>query len=173
MENFISGVVTQEWNEQQDAGRPWAEAIAELVEIHPHYEKQIRLYYERWPEMLAGLIPGTADILREIKSQGRHKLLALSNWSGDTFEHAKARFPELKLFETILVSGHEKLIKPDPRFFKLLESRHGVVPSRAIFIDDVEKNCKAAQSLGYQAHRFKNADELRRDLQGRGILLPK
>lgn len=170
MEKFLATVATQEWNEKQDAGRPWSIAIEELIAIHPQYENQIRTYHERWPEMLAGLMPGTAEVLRDIKSLGTHDLFALSNWSSETFQHAKKMFPELKLFQSILVSGDEKMIKPDPKFFQLLETRHGVVPSRAIFIDDVEKNIVAAESLGYHVHHFKNANDLRLDLVERGIL---
>lgn len=170
MERFLQTVTTQEWNEKQDAGRPWSEAVDELVGRHPHYEHQIRAYHQRWTEMLNGLIPGTADVIRDIRSRGAHGLFALSNWSSETFEHAKQRFPELKLFQSIVVSGDEKLIKPDPAFFRLLEARHGVNPSRALFIDDVEKNIRAAQALGYHVHHFKNANDLRRDLVERGIL---
>ncbi|MES2966033.1 MAG: HAD family phosphatase [Bdellovibrionota bacterium] len=170
MEKFLSTVATQEWNEKQDAGRPWVDGVRELVQKHPHYEKQIRAYHERWPEMMAGLIPGTADVIRDIEAQGKHGLFALSNWSSETFEHAKKRFPELKLFRSIVLSGDEKMIKPDPKFFRLLETRHGVVPSSAIFVDDVEKNIVAARSLGYHTHHFKSASELRRDLDDRGIL---
>jgi 2-haloacid dehalogenase len=170
MENFLSTVTTQEWNEKQDAGRPWSVAVEELVSLHPKYETHIRAYHSRWPEMLVGPVPGTADVLREIETQGKHGLFALSNWSSETFEHAKMRFPELRLFKSILVSGDERMIKPDPRFFRLLESRHGVVPSRSIFIDDVEKNIRAARELGYHVHHFKNASELKIDLVARGIL---
>ncbi|MEK7357709.1 MAG: HAD family phosphatase [Bdellovibrionota bacterium] len=170
MELFLTTVTTQEWNEKQDAGRPWSVALEELIRLHPNYETEIRTYHRRWPEMMAGAIPGTGEIIREIKTLGRHGLFALSNWSSETFEHAKARFPELKLFDSIVLSGDEKMIKPDPRFFRLLESRHRVVPSRTIFIDDVEKNIIAARALGYHTHHFKSAESLRSDLAAREIL---
>lgn len=170
IEQFLKEVCPQTWNEEFDHGKPFAEGIAERIQIFPGYESWIRAYYERWPEMLAGDIPGTVEILREIHSSGRHQLYALSNWSAETFPHATARFPFLQLFKTILVSGREKLIKPDPRFFGLLKQRHGVDFSRAVFIDDVEKNIDAARALGFHALRFTDPASLRRELGSLGVL---
>lgn len=164
MEYFLTHVCHGEWNERQDAGRPFAEAIAELVGLHPQYEPMIRAYFERWPEMLAGEIKGTVDILEALKTSGRYRLFALSNWSAETFPYARKRFPFLNLFETILLSGEERLIKPDSRFFALLSSRHGVRPERSVFIDDVLKNIEGAKKLGFQTVHFADSTSLRGQL---------
>jgi 2-haloacid dehalogenase len=117
--------------------------------------------------MLGDAIDGTVEILKSLK--GRYRLLGLSNWSGETFPVAQARFEFLKDFEAILVSGHEKLIKPDPKFYQLLETRHRVVPAEAVFIDDVQKNIDAAARLGFRTIRFENPEQLRLDLSKMGI----
>lgn len=170
IEYFLSNVCTQHWNEGRDAGQTFVEGIAELTALHPQHESWIRAYFERWPEMLAGDFPGTVDILKEIRREQRQRLFALSNWSAETFPYALERFPFLQLFEKILVSGHEKLIKPDPRFFALLADRHQVDFKRAVFIDDVEKNVRAARDLGFHAIRFTDPVSLRQNLLDLGVL---
>ena len=170
MEYFLTHVANSEWNEQQDAGRSFSDAVKILSTQYPKYKTHITAYAERWPEMLKGLIPGTSELIERIAKEKRVQLLALSNWSAETFPIAEARFGILQRFESVLLSGREKLIKPDVRFFKLLETRHGVDPKHAIFIDDVEKNINAAKNLGYYTVHFQSADQLRRELERHGVL---
>ena len=170
IEHFIANVCNGEWNEKQDAGRSFAEGIAELVTRHPKHEPLIRAFFERWKEMIRGPIHGTVEILRHIHGQRRHRLFALSNWSSETFPWARQNFDFLGLFEAILVSGEEKMIKPDPRFFHLLSHRHQVVPERSVFIDDVEKNVNAARALGFETIRFTDPNSLRASLKELGVL---
>ena len=167
IESFLKDVCNSEWNEKQDAGRPFLEAVNELVLVHPELKAEISAYFERWEEMLGGSIEGTVKILEELKRRGEYRLLGLSNWSGETFPIAKRRFPFLGLFENILVSGDEKLIKPDAKFFKLLETRFGVVPSEAVFIDDVQKNIDGAQRMGLKTIHFSTPENLRKELRER------
>ena len=173
MENFLANVCHGNWNEMQDAGRPFAEAVNERIDKFPQYEPMIRAYHKRWSEMLKGDIPGTVQILKEMHKAGQPRLLALSNWSAETFPIAKKRFPFLGFFEAILVSGEEKLIKPDPRFFKLLIDRFQVDPAHAVFIDDVEKNILGAKALGFQTIHFKSPEALRVSLSQLGVLPAK
>lgn len=173
MERFLTEVCHSEWNERQDAGRPFAEGIAERVSRFPEFESWIRAYWERWDEMLQGEITGTVRILERLHEKRTYRLLALSNWSNETFPVALARFPFLRLFEAILLSGREKLIKPDPRFFNLLVSRYGLTPESTVFVDDVPKNVMAARELGYLAVHFTNPEDLWRELQFLGIMNEK
>jgi 2-haloacid dehalogenase len=78
---FLSTVCTNDWNVEQDAGRTLAEGTRLLIEEFPDHEAQIRVYYDRWEEMLRGDIPGTVDVLEELKENDRHGLYALTNWS--------------------------------------------------------------------------------------------
>jgi len=169
METFLTDVCSPDWNERQDRGRPWTEAIAEAVARHPEQEAAIRAYRERWAEMLGGPVPGTVEILAELKGTGL-RLLALTNWSAETFPLAESRYDFLHGFEGILVSGREGLIKPDPAIFRLLVARYGLDPSRTLFIDDNPRNVEAAAREGLRAIRFTDADRLRRDLAGLGLL---
>lgn len=170
MERFLADICSPQWNLQQDAGRPWREAVAELSARHPAHAALIAAYHARWLEMLAGEIPGSVAILHELRERGL-RLYALTNWSHETFPVARERFPFLRWFEGILVSGEERLIKPDPAIFRLLLSRYGIAPQRAVFIDDAPHNVAGAAAEGLHAVRFRDAAQLRRDLVALGLPL--
>lgn len=170
MEQFLTDVCNSAWNELHDAGQSLAKGTEDLVARFPTQEKWIRAYFSRWTEMVAGEIPGTASILGEIRRQGRHKIVALSNWSAETFPLVRGRFPFFSHFDHILLSGEERMLKPDPRFFSLLTSRYQIAPERAVFIDDVEKNIRAGESLGFKSIQFRDALALRHELTQLGVL---
>jgi len=169
MEHFLATVCTPEWNEEQDAGRPFAEGIALLCEQHPHHAELIHAYFKRWHEMLGGPIHSTVAILERLHKRGV-PLFALTNWSAETFPQARARFEFLKLFRGILVSGEERLKKPDPVIYQRMLTRFGLSAPRSVFIDDSEKNVRAARELGMIALRFHSPSELERELARLGLL---
>jgi 2-haloacid dehalogenase len=169
VERFLAEVCHGGWNEKQDEGRTFAEAIAELVAVHPEKKDLIQAYFDRWPEMIGGAFDETVAVLRDLHAGERYRLFALSNWSVETFPHALSRFDFFAYFENILLSGEEKMMKPDARFFALLSSRHGVQPNRTIFIDDVEKNVNAARNLGFHTIRFTDQFKLRDQLAEMGV----
>ncbi len=168
MEEFLATVCTQSWNEQQDAGRPFADACTSLKRIHPHKALLIDAWIERYEEMLAGPIPGSVEILAELKSR-RVPLYALSNWSSETFPIALERFEFLKWFKAVMLSGDVKLLKPDPRIFKLFLETFAIDPTLAVYIDDREPNVEAATACGMHGIVFTDAAALRTDLQRVGL----
>lgn len=169
MERFLAEICTGAWNSCQDAGRPFAEAVALLVQRHPEQRALIEAYHLRWPEMVTGPIDGTVEILAELRDAG-HELHALTNWSAETFALTRPRFHFLTWFETILVSAEVGLIKPDPRIFRLLLEQIGHEAEGCIYIDDGRHNVDAAAALGFDALHFQGAGQLRADLQHRGLL---
>lgn len=174
IEKFLNEVATGEWNSQMDAGTLFQRAIDERATQFPDWKPWLQMWRDEWPTMMRSALTETVEIFHEVvreKRAGHLKgVLALSNWEANTFKIAKARFPFLQDFDGRLISGEEGLIKPDPGFFKLLESRFAVVPERAVFIDDLVKNTSVAAQLGYQTHVFKDAASLRADLTDLGIL---
>lgn len=170
MESFLAEVTTAEWNAYQDAGRPWAEAIEVLVAEYPERRELIEAFHRRWPEMLAGEIPGTVDVLAELRAAGV-RLVALSNWSSEMFPVALERFDFLAWFEGIVISGDVRVNKPDRRIFEHLVERFGIDPEEAVFIDDSAANVDAASELGFHAIRFSDAAALRRALVRLGLLV--
>jgi 2-haloacid dehalogenase len=171
MEEFLATVCTPEWNAEQDRGRSLAEATATLVAEHPAHAAMIEAFYGRWDEMVGAPIEGTVAIAKELKAAGI-RLLALSNWSSETFPRARHRLTFLDDFEGVLLSGSVGLIKPDPAIYHLLIERHHVDPAGALFIDDSPKNVDAAARLGFDAIPFTDSDQLREQLIQRGLLAP-
>lgn len=165
MEYFLSEICSPDWNEQQDAGRTLKEATAVLLPKHPKYQDQVLAYYDRWTEMLGGAIEGTVDLLEEYKAAETHRIYALTNWSAETWPTALELFDFLQLFEGILVSGKEKLKKPDPKIYQMLLDRYKITAEKSVFIDDSLRNIKAAEAMGINGIHFQSPEQLRNDLQ--------
>lgn len=164
MEYFLSEICTSHWNEQQDAGRSFVEATRLLTEEYPHYSKEIAAYYGKWVEMLGGPILPTVEMFAKLKESGKYKIVALTNWSAESFPIALGMYDFLHWFDGILVSGAENLKKPDPAIFELLLSKYDIDRSKAIFIDDNQKNFEAAIHLGIKSIHFQNPDQCRSEL---------
>ncbi|WP_298709167.1 HAD family phosphatase [Chitinophaga sp.] len=169
-DHFLENICTSDWNEMQDEGRSLQDGTELLVSQHPAFEAEIRAFYGRWKEMLGGDIPGTVEILKELKESGQFKLYALTNWSSETFPIAIIEYPWLQWFDGIVVSGKEKMRKPQDAFYQLLVDRHGIDKSQAIFIDDNLRNVKAAEDFGIETIHFTSPEQLREALTSRGIL---
>ena len=171
MEWFLSNICTSDWNEEQDAGRSFEEATALLIRQHPEWANEINAFWLRWDEMLAGPINGTVDIFRAWKATGNHRFLALTNWSAETFPIAQKKYDFLSWFDGIVMSGEEKTRKPFPGFYRILLDRYQVDPAKALFIDDNLRNIEAALALGIPSIHFRDPEQLRNELTGRGIIL--
>ena len=169
MEYFIGNVCTGKWNAEQDRGRSFESAIQLKQKEYPAFKQEISDYYYRWPEMLGAAITGTVEILKKLHTNRSLRLYALTNWSAQTFPYAVENFDFLKIFEGILVSGREALIKPDLAIYKLLLKRFDIEAEAAVFIDDSLANVEAAQKLGIHALHFKDSESLVADLQNKGI----
>jgi len=118
--------------------------------------------------MLVGPISGTVDILTKLNSRAV-PLYALSNWSVETFPAALKRFEFLKWFRGVMLSGEVKLLKPDPRIFKLFLETFAIDPALTVYIDDREPNVEAAMAFGMHGILFTDAAALRTELIGLGL----
>lgn len=164
VEYFLTNICTSEWNEEQDGGRLIADAEAMLIKQFPQYKEEILSYYQRWTEMLGGQIQGTVDILHRLKKEKQHGIYALTNWSAETWPLAEERFDFLSWFDGILVSGKEKLKKPDLRIYEMICNRYAIEPQSALFIDDNVRNIQAASAFGLQTIHFKDPESLHSEL---------
>ena len=169
VEAFLTEICTPDWNNEQDAGRTFAEATALLVKQYPDFEPQINMYFDRWPEMFNGVFEGTKDILEQLVKDDRYRVYALTNWSAETWDIALELFPFFTWFEGVLVSGQEKMKKPDHRIYHLLLERFNIDPQKAVFFDDSLKNVVAAQEVGIHAFQFLSPEQLKTELLARGI----
>ena len=163
METFLAEVCTWEWHHRHDAGVPFTESIPALSARFPEHAERIAMWESRYGEMIPGEIPGTADVLRELHARG-DRLLVLSNMPSEVWTPLTERFDWFTLFEGWVVSGDEKVVKPDPAIYRILIERFGVDPSTSVFIDDREENVEAARALGFDAILFTDAATLRRSL---------
>jgi len=169
MEHFLATVCTPQWNEQQDAGRPITEAVAQLTAQWPRQAALITAYYDRWTEMVGGPMTETVDVLAALH-QRKVPLWALTNWSAETFPFVLERYDFFGWFQGIVVSGHEKMKKPDRRIYQVLLDRYSITPNHAVFIDDNPANVAAAREVGLHGLQFTTAQALRRELEGLGLL---
>ncbi|UPT69582.1 MAG: HAD family phosphatase [Flavobacterium sp. JAD_PAG50586_2] len=162
MESFLKNICTEEWNIEQDRGRSLSEGTIELQNKFPEHSASIRLFYDQWEVMLKSEIPETVALLYKLKKN--YPLYGLTNWSAETIDIAYRRFPFFKEFDGIVVSGVEKLIKPDKRIYQLLLDRYDLKAEESIFIDDNIHNVEAAREIGFYAIHFENAAQLEADL---------
>ncbi|WP_188773057.1 HAD-IA family hydrolase [Novosphingobium endophyticum] len=166
---FCSTVVTEEWHFQHDAGRALADMVAERKAEFPGHDELIDAYAVRFLETIPGAVPGTYEIVRELNDRDL-PLFAITNFGSELWREFRAGEPLLDLFGDIVVSGDEKLVKPDARIFELAARRFGYPPQAMLFIDDNAANVAAAAALGWHVHHFADAARLRADLEARGLL---
>jgi len=146
---FLTEVCNDQWNFQQDAGRSIAEAELELIPKFPHYEKEIKMYYKNHRKMIIGVFEKSIEILKKLKDKD-YECYVLSNWSAETFEGMTIDYPFLMLFDGLLISGEDKLIKPNEAIYLLAKNRFNLNPEKTVFIDDKLENVEAAKRLNFK-----------------------
>tara|TARA_Y100000590_G_scaffold443044_1_gene571958 strand:+ start:381 stop:986 length:606 start_codon:yes stop_codon:yes gene_type:complete len=160
---FLTKVCNDEWNANQDAGRSFKEAEAELIPQFPNYENEIKMYYKNHRKMISGIFNASVKILTKIKEK-KYECYVLSNWSKETFygpDHSMIEdYPFLQLFDGLLISGEEKLIKPDPEIYKLAITRFNLIPNETVFIDDKLENIQAAKNLKFNIIHLTDPDKI-------------
>lgn len=165
---FLTEVVTRAWHFQHDAGRPFSETSAELIECFPDEKSLIEAYGPRWLETIPGPIPGMPELVQELKSVGV-PLYAITNFSAEFWAMFRPTAPLFDGFSDILVSGSERMMKPDPRIYALAQQRFGLAAGEALFIDDSAANVAGAEAAGWFAHRFTGERAARRALAAAGF----
>ncbi|MDR6545036.1 2-haloacid dehalogenase [Chryseobacterium rhizosphaerae] len=169
MEYFLENIAQDEWNIEQDRGRSLSEGTEIQVKKFPEWEKEIRAFYDNWTVMLKSDIPQNVEILRKLKNTDYH-LFGLTNWSEETFPYALENYNFFQIFEgKIVVSGTEKLIKPDPKIWHVLLERYNIHAEESVFIDDNSKNIEMAKTLGFMTIHVTPEMNLELELAGLGV----
>ena len=168
---FLDTICTNDWNVEQDAGRTFEDATQFLINQYPQYEEWIRIFYDRWEDMLGGPIQDSVLLLNKLKKANTHQLYALTNWSAEAFPVALQRYDFLQHFEGILVSGEEKMRKPFPEIYELILDRYRLNAGKSVFIDDNMDNVLGAQKVGMKAIQYKNSQQLINELSHLGVRL--
>jgi FMN phosphatase YigB (HAD superfamily) len=167
---FADTICTRDWNLEFDAGDLYAEGVARLITRHPRYWREIRAYDERWPETIGGFIEGTLAIHQELVD-AEIPTFAITNFSWEKWVSMLPHWPFLEKFDGVVVSGLERLVKPDPRIFRLFCERYGLAPESCVMIDDNAANIVSARAVGMQAIHFTTPGALRAELIGMGLPL--
>lgn len=165
---FLRDVCSPAWNLEQDRGRSWAEAIAILSAEHPQHAPLIRAFHERWDEMVSGPVAEGHDILARVLAAGV-PAYGLTNWSAETYETGSRHLPFVKEMKYVAVSGHLRMIKPEPEIYQHLLGKIALPPDRCAFIDDNHANIEAARALGIKAVHFRNDGTALDELRGLGL----
>ena len=169
MEYFLKNIATDEWNIEQDRGRSLADRTDFQVEKHPEWEKELRAYYDNWTMMLKSDIPENVEILRKLE-HSKYELFGLTNWSAETFPFALENYDFFKIFkDKIVVSGAEKMIKPDPEIWNVLLERYQIKAEESVFIDDNFKNIETKKKLGFICVHIKENTDLKKELRNLGV----
>jgi 2-haloacid dehalogenase len=168
METFLSTICTARWNLEQDRGRDWDEAVGLLVKEHPAHETSIRAFHERWEETVSGVIEENVALLGRLRAAGV-PTYCITNFSAPKFALSRTRYPFLAGFDGIIVSGDEKLLKPDRAIYELLLDRYALKAEDCIFIDDSQANVEGARAVGMHAIHFVEPMDLAAELRKHGI----
>lgn len=166
---FLTHVVSEAWHFQHDAGRDLAEMVAERKRDFPEHAPLIDAYATRFADTIPGPVAGTHALVRQLAAKGV-PLYAITNFAAPFWADFRASEPLFDLFRDIVVSGVEKIAKPDPAIFELAARRFRHDPAKMLFIDDSAANIAAARRLGWQVHHFRDAAALERDLRERGLI---
>lgn len=164
MEHFLANICTHEWNYRQDAGYCWDKAIDEKCDEFPEHAENIKLYKERWPEMVAGGVDGSVEVLLKLKEKG-WPIYAITNYHQDTFALSQKLWPFLTAFDGVVVSGEEKICKPEPRIYEILFERYNLTPENCVFIDDRKENIEGAEKAGMTGILFENPHQMKAELE--------
>lgn len=169
LEWFVTNVVTPGWHFQHDAGRPLAEMVPERKAEFPDHAPLIDAYATRFNETIPGPMPGSLELVERLDAAGV-PLFAITNFGHEFWEGFRPTQPIFDRFQGIIVSGTEKLLKPDPAIYRLAIERFGIDPAGALFIDDNAGNVAGAKAAGIGGHLFKDAATLQAELVRHGFL---
>ncbi len=167
---FQDNICTKDWNLEFDAGDIYAEGVAKLITRHPKYWREIEAYDTRWKETFGEFIHGTIAIHDELIA-AEVPTFAITNFSWEKWMTCLGEWPFLEKFDGVVVSGLERLVKPDPRIYRVFCERYGLAPEACVFIDDSEPNIVAARRYGMQGIVFTSPEQLRAELIGLGLPL--
>ncbi len=169
LDHFLAEVCPMSWHAQTDRGRPFADNIAERSALYPDHAALIKAWWDRWPEMCTGPIAETVAVMDALHARGV-AMHGLTNMSTEAWPGIQALSPAFRYLRTVVVSGEDKVIKPDPAIFRLVLERTGLDAADLLFIDDSAANIAAADRLGFHTHHFTDPAALRPQLVGLGLL---
>ncbi|MDF7663852.1 HAD family phosphatase [Bifidobacterium sp. ESL0763] len=155
---------------RMDAGEDFAVVIKDVErEYGDEAATMFRYYIEHYADALPKMVDGMEELLADLRGAG-YGVWGLTNWSAETFHVAFEKFPRLeRLLQGTIVSGVEKMHKPNADIFELALARFGLDAGRTVFFDDTQRNVEGASAVGIHGIRFTDAAAARRDLRRLGV----
>lgn len=169
LNHFLTEVVPFSWHDRHDAGVTFADNRAERLKLFPQFADELLAYDTRFDEMLGDVVPETITVIEELHARGV-PLYALTNMPAEKADLVFSRIPVFGYFRDVIISAHEKLIKPDPRIYDIALARIGLPAGDIFFTDDSPKNIAAAATKGFVTHLFDDPKTLRPALAAAGVL---
>ncbi|MBP5318573.1 MAG: HAD-IA family hydrolase [Paludibacteraceae bacterium] len=166
---FLNEICTIVWNGEVDRGKPIRVATEERVALFPEWEKEIRMYFDRWIDMIGEALPGMAELISALKAKG-YGVYGLSNWARETFRLVEHRFEAFGLLDGYIISGDAKLLKPETAIYAALLERYHLKASECLFVDDNAANIVVGERMGIRGIRFTDPAALRDELRRRHVL---
>lgn len=171
VERFFAEIDFMAFNHLQDAGRSWVDARRALAATHPEHVRLLDVYIEHFDESVGGEMPDAGRVVTDLQAAGV-RTFGLTNWPAETFHVALAKTAVVGRLEGVVVSGRERVAKPDAAVFRIAIDRFGLDPARTLFTDDGERNVRAAAVLGFRTHLYTGPEALRAELRALGVPVP-
>ena len=168
-DRFLSHVCTLAWHGLTDRGVPAEENTADLIARFPEHEAEIRAWWDRWDEMFGGVIEETEVAMNALAAAGVPQF-GLTNMAGPVWPTIEPMAPAVRHLKAVVVSGDEKLIKPEPRIYEIACERSGMRPDQLLFVDDSAANIQAAAEMGFHVLHFTDPSALMPTLKGHQLL---
>lgn len=170
LDAFLANVVTMDWHAQHDAGRPFAQTSVELIALHPQHRDLILAWGSRFNETITGPVAGMAQLVDHLVDAGV-PVFGITNFAAEFWHPFRAQESALfDRFQDIVVSGVERLSKPNPAIYQLALNRFGLADGEGLFVDDLLINVEAARANGLLGHHFHGAPLLIEELKELGLI---
>jgi 2-haloacid dehalogenase len=159
-------------NDRVDLGGNFTETIYDTAEAYPDWRDEIRMWHDHWIELASPAIDHSVRLLRALRTVGV-PVFSLTNFGIQSFDYAATQYDFLREFDRQYVSGHMKVIKPDPEIFAMVEADCAIAPTALLFADDRPDNIEMARSRGWQTHLFEGPQGWADRLVNAGLLTPE
>ncbi|MEM6266307.1 MAG: HAD hydrolase-like protein, partial [Pseudomonadota bacterium] len=132
---FLTNVISEEWHFQHDRGVPLAEMLPSRIAQYPEHALLIAAYAARFNETVPGPVDGVHALVERLHRRST-PLFCLTNFGVELFEQFRREQPIFQCFDDVIVSGEEKVAKPEPRIYEIVERRSGFSGNQLFFTDD-------------------------------------
>ena len=165
---FFGRLPLDQMNDEGDRLGDLEGKVAALAERYPEDAMLILPWWAAWERMCGGLLAESVALRDRLRANGV-ACWALTNFADDSWVRAVKLYPALGEFDGLVVSGREKVMKPDPAIYEIVEARTGRPGETLFFIDDRDANIEAARDRGWRGHVFESPAGLKAALAAEGL----